>query len=44
MRHTLLRTRNEELEGPKNKDYLLKPNELLNLFKDFKIVITKNLF
>ena len=31
-------------EGPKNKDYLLKPNELLDLFKDFKIIYYGNLF
>lgn len=26
------------LEGPKNKDYLLKTNELLDFFRDFKII------
>jgi len=31
------------LEGPKNKDYLLKPNELLDLFKDFKIIYYREL-
>ena len=30
-------------EGPKNKDYLLKPNELLDLFKDFKIIYYREL-
>ncbi|MBI4378326.1 MAG: methyltransferase domain-containing protein [Nitrospinae bacterium] len=25
-------------QGPKNKDYLLKPNELLNFFRDFKVI------
>lgn len=36
---------NRELgfEGPKNKDYLLKPNELLDLFKDFKIIYYREL-
>ena len=36
---------NRELgfEGPKNKDYLLKPNELLNLFKDLKIIYYREL-
>lgn len=31
------------LEGPKNKDYLLKPNELLNFFRDFKIIYYREL-
>src|SRR3989304_4966468 len=31
------------LEGRKNKDYLLKPNELLDLFKDFKIIYYREL-
>ena len=31
------------LEGPKNKDYLLKSNELLNLFKDLKIIYYREL-
>ena len=26
-------------EGPKNRDYLLKTNELLNFFRDFKIIL-----
>jgi len=26
------------LDGPKNKDYLLQPNELLHAFKDLKII------
>lgn len=30
-------------EGPKNKDYLLNPNELLNLFRDFKIIFYREL-
>lgn len=30
-------------EGPKNKDYLLKPNELLDLFKDLKIIYYREL-
>ncbi|MCF6155179.1 MAG: class I SAM-dependent methyltransferase [Candidatus Brocadia sp.] len=30
-------------EGPKNKDYLLKPNELLNLFKDLKVIYYREL-
>jgi SAM-dependent methyltransferase len=30
-------------EGPKNKDYLLKSNELLNLFKDLKIIYYREL-
>ncbi len=30
-------------EGPKNKDYLLKPNELLYLFKDLKIIYYREL-
>ena len=30
-------------EGPKNKDYLLKPNELLDLFKNFKIIYYREL-
>ncbi len=29
--------------GPKNEDYLLKPNELLNLFKDLKIIYYREL-
>ena len=32
-----------KFEGPKNKDYLLKPNELLNFFRDFKIVYCREL-
>lgn len=31
------------LEGPKNKDYLLKSNELLNFFRDFKIIYYREL-
>ncbi len=31
------------LEGPKNKEYLLKPNELLDFFKDFKIMYYREL-
>lgn len=31
------------LEGPKNKEYLLKPNELLDFFRDFKIVYYREL-
>ena len=31
------------LEGPKNKEYLLKPNELLNMFRDFKIIYYREL-
>lgn len=31
------------LEGPKNKDYLLKPNELLNFFRDFTIIYYREL-
>ncbi len=31
------------LEGPKNKEYLLKPNELLDFFKDFKIIYYREL-
>jgi len=30
-------------EGPKNKDYLLKPNELLDLFKGLKIIYYREL-
>lgn len=30
-------------EGPKNKDYLLQSNELLNLFKDLKILYYREL-
>lgn len=30
-------------EGPKNKEYLLKPNELLDLFKDLKIIYYREL-
>jgi SAM-dependent methyltransferase len=30
-------------EGPKNKDYLLKPNELLDLFKDLRIIYYREL-
>ena len=30
-------------EGPKNKAYLLNPNELLNLFRDFKIIFYREL-
>lgn len=30
-------------EGPKNKEYLLKSNELLNLFADFKIIYYREL-
>jgi cyclopropane fatty-acyl-phospholipid synthase-like methyltransferase len=30
-------------DGPKNKDYLLKPNELLNFFRDFKIIYYREL-
>lgn len=30
-------------EGPKNKDYLLKTNELLNLFKDLTIIYYREL-
>ncbi|OQY99419.1 MAG: SAM-dependent methyltransferase [Candidatus Brocadia sp. UTAMX2] len=30
-------------EGPKKKEYLLQPNELLNLFKDLKIVYYREL-
>lgn len=30
-------------DGPKNKDYLLKSNELLNLFIDFKIIYYREL-
>lgn len=30
-------------EGPKNKDYLLQPNELLVLFKDLKIIYYREL-
>ena len=31
------------LEGPKNKDYLLKSNELLNFFRDLKIIYYREL-
>lgn len=31
------------LEGPRNKEYLLKPNELLDFFRDFKIVYYREL-
>ncbi len=31
------------LEGPKNKEYLLRPNELLDFFKDFKIIYYREL-
>ncbi len=31
------------LEGPKNKDYLLQPNELLDMFKDLKIIYYREL-
>lgn len=31
------------LEGSKNKDYLLKSNELLNFFRDFKIIYYREL-
>ncbi|MEP9410517.1 MAG: class I SAM-dependent methyltransferase [Candidatus Brocadia sp.] len=30
-------------DGPKNKDYLLKPNELLDFFKDLKIIYYREL-
>ena len=33
-----IENRERGFEGPKNKDYLLKPNELLALFKDLKII------
>lgn len=38
-------TENRErgFEGPKNMDYLLKPNELLDLFKDLKIIYYREL-
>ena len=38
-----IENRERGFEGPKNKDYLLKPNELLDLFKDFKIIYYREL-
>lgn len=38
-----IENRERGFEGPKNKDYLLKPNELLNLFKDLKIIYYREL-
>jgi len=38
-----IENRERGLEGPKNKDYLLKPNELLDLFKDLKIIYYREL-
>lgn len=33
-----IENRERGFEGPKNEDYLLRPNELLHLFKDLKIL------
>ncbi|KXK25099.1 MAG: hypothetical protein UZ01_03473 [Candidatus Brocadia sinica] len=38
-----IENRERGFEGPKNKDYLLKPNELLDLFKDLKIIYYREL-
>ncbi|MBU6390773.1 MAG: class I SAM-dependent methyltransferase [Planctomycetota bacterium] len=38
-----IENRERGFEGPRNKDYLLKPNELLNFFKDFKIIYYREL-